>query len=59
MEKYIDEVRQNVTDVTDVLLDGASDTRISINGVGDHCDGHNLLQMYALTENPAEVKPKE
>jgi hypothetical protein len=55
MEPYIEEVRNNIAQVTDALLDGKSDIRLSINGVGDHCDGSDVLQMYALTNDASEA----
>jgi hypothetical protein len=56
MDAYISEVRENLAQVTDALLDGKSDVRISMNGVGDHCDGANVLQMYALTADAGEAQ---
>ncbi|MBI2668832.1 VWA domain-containing protein [Candidatus Woesearchaeota archaeon] len=56
MESYISTVRENIGTVTDALLDGKSDIRLSMNGVGDHCDGKNMLQLYALSKNRDEVR---
>ncbi|MBI5398397.1 hypothetical protein HZB03_02935 [Candidatus Woesearchaeota archaeon] len=56
MSSYIDTVRDNLTPVTDALLGEKFDNRISINGVGDHCDGDDVLQMYALTNNAFEAQ---
>ena len=56
MEAYIGEVRENLAQVTDAILGEKSGTRLSINGVGDHCDGGNMLQMYALTSDAAEAQ---
>ena len=56
MASYVNEVRDNLAQVTDALLDGKSDVRISVNGVGDHCDGANVLQMYVLTSDAAEAQ---
>ncbi len=55
MDSYIGVVRDNIEDVTKVLLDGKTDLRLSINGIGDHCDRH-WIQMYALSSDPAEVR---
>jgi hypothetical protein len=55
MEPYVNQARENIQMVTNELLNGSSDIRISINGVGDHCDGDNCLQLYAPTSNPAQV----
>ena len=54
MSPYIEVVRDNIATVTDALLENGQ--RISMNGIGDHCDGENLLQMYKLSADPAEVK---
>ena len=54
MSSYIDIVRKNIATVTDALLENG--LRISMNGIGDHCDGENWLQMYGLSADPAEVK---
>ena len=56
MGAYIDMVKNNIGEVTTQLLDGKSDLRLSINGIGDHCDGHDWIQMYALSSEPAEVR---
>ena len=56
MDSYIDEVRSHIDEVTTPLLDGSADIRLSINGVGDHYDGANMLQLYAPTAKPAEVR---
>jgi len=56
MRSYIDVVRKNIDRVNFYLLDGKNDIRISINGVGDHCDGDNCLQMYALSNNSGEIR---
>ncbi|MBI2662430.1 VWA domain-containing protein [Candidatus Woesearchaeota archaeon] len=56
MRSYITIVRENVDIVNSSLLDGKNDIRISINGVGDHCDGDNCLQMYALSNDPVEIR---
>ncbi|MBI4738432.1 VWA domain-containing protein [Candidatus Woesearchaeota archaeon] len=56
MSTYINEVRDNLARVTDAIIDGKNNTRLSINGVGDHCDGANILQLYALTSDPAEAQ---
>lgn len=56
MDSYIGVVRDNIGDVTKVLLDGKTDLRLSINGIGDHCDGQDWIQMYALSSDPAEVR---
>jgi hypothetical protein len=56
MSSYIGEVRDNLAQVTDAILGEKSGTRLSINGVGDHCDGANVLQMYALTCDAAEAQ---
>jgi len=55
MSPYVNEVRSNIGTVTNELLKGSSDIRISINGVGDHCDGENCLQLYAPTSDSAQV----
>lgn len=55
MDSYVDAVRKDIGDVTASVLDGKSDIRLSINGVGDHCDGDDVIQMYALTNKPEEV----
>jgi len=56
MEPYISTVQDNIDTVNRELLTDKNDVRISINGVGDHCDGSNYLQMYALSSNPAEIR---
>ncbi len=56
MGSYIDVVRENLETVTQNLLSESSTTRISMNGVGDHCDGEDCLQLYALTKDPKEVR---
>lgn len=56
MGSYINSARDNIAEITRQLLEGSSDLRISVNGVGDHCDGANCLQMYALSNKPEEVK---
>ena len=56
MDSTISKVRKNIGTITTALLDGKSDIRLSINGVGDHCDGEYLLQLYHLSKNPAEVR---
>ncbi len=56
MDSYIATVRDNVDTVNRELLTDKNDVRISINGVGDHCDGPDYLQMYALSSNPAEIR---
>ena len=56
MSSYIDVVRNNIEEVTNKLLDGSFDLRLSMNGIGDHCDGRNWIQMYELSSNPAEVR---
>ena len=56
MDSYVDTVRNNIGEVTDKLLDGSFDLRLSMNGIGDHCDGRNWIQMYELSSNPAEVR---
>lgn len=56
MGSYIAAVRENLGQVTDALLDGKADYRLSMNGIGDHCDGENWAQMYALSSSPAEVR---
>ncbi len=55
MKTYVDAVRNNIEEVTSTLLDGKSDLRLSINGIGDHCDGRDWIQMYALSSDPSEV----
>ena len=56
MGSYINMVRENLDTVTNALLDGKSDFRLSMNGIGDHCDNRNWVQFYALSSNPAEVR---
>lgn len=56
MGSYIDMARNNIEEVTNALLDSKSDLRLSINGIGDHCDGRDWIQMYALSSDPAEVR---
>ena len=56
MQTYIDAARQSIDDLTSELLKNGDDVRISINGIGDHCDGEQWLQMYALSKKPEEVK---
>lgn len=56
MSSYIREVRAQIDTVVGSLLSEKSQIRISINGVGDHCDGANCLQLYDLSSNPAEVR---
>mgnify|MGYP001574579801 CR=1 FL=1 len=56
MSSYINVVRNNIEEVTDQLLDGKYDLRLSLNGIGDHCDGRDWIQMYELSSNPAEVR---
>jgi len=56
MKPYITTVRENVHVVNSELLTDNNDVRISINGVGDHCDGSNYLQMYVLSSNHAEIR---
>ncbi len=56
MDTYISTVRDNIDTVNRELLTDKNDVRISINGVGDHCDGSDYLQMYALSSNPAEIR---
>lgn len=51
MDTYINSVRQNIGDVTTALLNGVANIRISINGVGDHCDGDKMIQMRPLTRD--------
>lgn len=55
MGVYINTVRDHAEKVTDALLDGKSDLRISMNGIGDHCDGPNWIQQYELSSVPEEV----
>lgn len=54
MGSYIEVVRDNIATVTDELL--KTGMRISINGIGDHCDGENWMQMYNLSTNADEVR---
>ncbi|MDP3699185.1 MAG: hypothetical protein Q8R47_06395 [Nanoarchaeota archaeon] len=56
MDSYISVVKNNIEEVTNKLLDGSFDLRLSMNGIGDHCDGRNWIQMYELSSNPAEVQ---
>lgn len=56
MNSYIETVKDNIGTVTDALLNEDSSIRLSINGIGDHCDGADWIQMYALSNNPEEVK---
>ncbi len=56
MGSYIGVVRNNIAEVTTALLDGKSDLRLSMNGIGDHCDGRNWIQMYQLSADPGEVR---
>jgi len=56
MYSSITTVRDNLETVTDALLEESSDIRLSINGIGDHCDGEDWIQMYALSSNPEEVQ---
>ena len=56
MGSYIAAVRNNIGEVTNELLNGKYDLRLSINGIGDHCDGKDWIQMYALSPDPAEVR---
>lgn len=56
MGSYINTVRNNIEEVTGVLLDGKSDLRLSMNGIGDHCDGRDWIQMYELSKDPTEVR---
>lgn len=56
MSTYINQVKADLAEVTSSLLDEKSDIRLSMNGIGDHCDGNNWLQMYALTNQPEEVR---
>ena len=56
MSSYINVVRNNIEEVTDKLLDGKYDLRLSMNGIGDHCDGRDWIQMYELSSSPAEVR---
>lgn len=56
MSSYITEVKINLGEITNNLLQGDSDIRLSFNGIGDHCDGKDWLQMYALTNNADEAK---
>jgi hypothetical protein len=56
MDPYINQVRDHASDVTDALLDGSADIRLSMNGIGDHCDGAHWLQMYALTKDKKDVQ---
>lgn len=56
MGPYITTVREGAYEVTRELLQEGSDIRISMNGVGDHGDGSNWLQMYALSNDPAEIQ---
>lgn len=55
MHPYIDTVRDNIETVTDALLNEGS-IRLSLNGIGDHCDEGDWLQMYALSNQPEEVQ---
>ncbi|MFC1686925.1 vWA domain-containing protein [Nanoarchaeota archaeon] len=55
MHSYISAVRDNLETVTDALLNEDS-IRLSINGIGDHCDGEDWIQMYALTNSPEETR---
>ncbi|MBI2666589.1 VWA domain-containing protein [Candidatus Woesearchaeota archaeon] len=54
MGEYIEIVKDNIAKVTDAIL--GNGTRLSINGIGDHCDGEDWLQMYQLNSNSAEAK---
>jgi len=56
MSTYIGEVRAQIDSVVSSLLNESAQVRISMNGVGDHCDGGNCLQLYGLSANPAEVR---
>ncbi len=56
MNSYIAAARENLGEITDNLLQGDSDIRLSFNGIGDHCDGKDWLQMYALTNNADEAQ---
>lgn len=56
MSSYINVVRNNIDEVTTKLLDDSFDLRLSMNGIGDHCDGRNWIQMYELSADPAEVR---
>lgn len=56
MSSYINQVKENIAEVTSALLNGESDIKLSINGVGDHCDGEDVMQMYALTGKPEEAQ---
>ncbi len=56
MESYITTVKENIDLVNRELLTDKNDVRISINGVGDHCDGPDYLQLYGLSSTPAEIR---
>lgn len=56
MNSYIAAAREGLGEITENLLQGDSDIRLSFNGIGDHCDGRDWLQMYALTNNADEAK---
>jgi hypothetical protein len=56
MGRYIREVRRQIDTVVGSLFNEGSSMRVSMNGVGDHCDGANCLQLYELSSNPEEVR---
>lgn len=55
MKPYVSSARQNIGTVTEELLKNNDAVRISVNGIGDHCDGNKWMQRYALSSKPKEV----
>lgn len=56
MAQYISIVRADLRHLTGELLKEGEHFRLSMNGIGDHCDGKDWLQMYPVTANPDEVR---
>lgn len=56
MSYYRQAVSADLRSVTGELLGKEPGFRLSMNGIGDHGDGEDWLQMYALSSDPAFVQ---